>query len=42
MRVGTKDEHQEVVDMVEDVMKGLTHLFADHVHFKSHGAQSSK
>jgi hypothetical protein len=43
MRLGTIDEHKDIIDLMEDIMKGgaLTELFVAHVQFKLHTVQSS-
>jgi hypothetical protein len=41
MRLGMLDEHKVIVEEVEVMHKSFTDLSMTHVHFKSHGAQSS-
>jgi hypothetical protein len=41
MRLGTLDEHKEITDLMEDLMKSTADLFIAHVQFKLHSAQSS-
>jgi hypothetical protein len=41
MRLGMLDEHKVFVEEVEVMFKSFTDYTMAHVHFKSHGAQSS-